>query len=357
MEGRAEADRLHEGQRAPGGAHAAGGKLAEVAAPAPEQRGLVHAAQPSSKPRSVTRYSAISSLLALPRCLTTQSMRAEPVADALAAHHQDGVGHRADVARRDLAGDEVLELGLLGGHQEQRGHRRVIVAVRVDEGAVLPHRHADLHPERLAVAMDGLPVEVVEDVGLDVVARHVHRLDAVHHDAPAPRREVEVHEGPHRVEGLVVLGLPVPVELDPVRARDLVVAQLADPRQRVAVEGLHLLVGRVRLGHGQHRVRPALEVPAVQPRGVGVVLLGVAADVHVEDDAAGPVGPGAVVAEPQAQVGLADAGGPVHDRQGARQQPAAQHLVQPGTARGYARGHRSGDLTDPGVRRSSRAAV
>jgi len=32
----------------------------------------------------------------------------------------------------------------------------------------------------------------------------------------------------------------------------------------------------------------------VQARGVGVVLLRVATDVHVEDDAAGPVGPGAV---------------------------------------------------------------
>ena len=89
----------------------------------------------------------------------------EPVAHPLAPHHHDAVRDRADVARGHLPGDEMLELGLLGGHQEQRGHRRVIVPMGVDEGPVLPDRQADLHAEGLAVAVDHLPVQVVEDVG------------------------------------------------------------------------------------------------------------------------------------------------------------------------------------------------
>jgi hypothetical protein len=97
--------------------------------------------------------------------------------------------------------------------------------------------------------MDHLPVQVVEDVRLDVVARHVHRLDAIHHDAPASRAEVEVDERTHGVEGLVVLRFPVPVELEPVRGRHLIVAELADPRQRIAVVGRDLVGGRKRIGH------------------------------------------------------------------------------------------------------------
>jgi hypothetical protein len=71
--------------------------------------------------------------------------------------------------------------GLLGGDEQQRGDLRVIVAVRVDELAVLPHRQADLHAERLGVAVDRLAVEIVEEVELDGVGRRVHRLHAVHH--------------------------------------------------------------------------------------------------------------------------------------------------------------------------------
>ena len=155
---------------------------------------------------------------------------------------------------------------------------------------------------------------------------------------PAP--EVEVHERPHRVERLVVLGLPVPVELEPVRGGHLVVAQLPHPRQGVAVEGLHLLGGRVRIGHGQHGVRPALEIPVVQARRVGVMLLRIPAGVHVEHDPAGPVRPGPVVAEAEPQVGLADPGGPVDHGQGAGQQSPTQHLVELRTSGGNARGHR-----------------
>jgi hypothetical protein len=39
----------------------------------------------------------------------------------------------------------------------------VIVPVAVDERAVLPHRQADLHPERLGVPVDDLPVQIVHD--------------------------------------------------------------------------------------------------------------------------------------------------------------------------------------------------
>src|SRR5262245_47564871 len=64
----------------------------------------------------------------------------EAIAHALAAHDEDGVRDGADVPGGHLAGDEVLELGLLGGDEQQRGHRGVVVSVGIDERAVLPHR-------------------------------------------------------------------------------------------------------------------------------------------------------------------------------------------------------------------------
>jgi hypothetical protein len=56
----------------------------------------------------------------------------------------------------------------------------------------------------------------------------------------------------------------------------------------------------------------------MQPGGIAVVLLGVTAGVHVEDDTGRPVRLAAVVTEPQAKVRLADAGGPVDHGQRAR---------------------------------------
>src|SRR5439155_11020062 len=73
-----------------------------------------------------------------PAVLDDAQEGADAVADALAPHDQDGVGDGADVPGRHLAGDEVLELGLLGRDQEQRGHPRVVVAMVVDERAVPP---------------------------------------------------------------------------------------------------------------------------------------------------------------------------------------------------------------------------
>ena len=47
----------------------------------------------------------------------------QPIADPLAPHDDDGIGDGADVPRGHLAGDEVLELRLLGRHEQERGHR------------------------------------------------------------------------------------------------------------------------------------------------------------------------------------------------------------------------------------------
>src|SRR5262249_44355671 len=91
---------------------------------------------------------------------------ADAVADPLAAHDEDGVGDGPNVAGRHLARDEVLELCLLGGNQEHGGDPGVVVAMGVDELPVAPHGQADLHAERLAVAVDHLPIEVVEEVRL-----------------------------------------------------------------------------------------------------------------------------------------------------------------------------------------------
>src|SRR5688572_30091594 len=55
----------------------------------------------------------------------------EPAADAFAAEGEDRVRGRADVARRDLARQEVLEARLLGGDEEQRRDVRMVVAVGV----------------------------------------------------------------------------------------------------------------------------------------------------------------------------------------------------------------------------------
>ncbi|MEK7387756.1 MAG: hypothetical protein AABZ83_15050 [candidate division NC10 bacterium] len=84
---------------------------------------------------------------------------------------------------------------------------------------------------------------------------------------------------------------------------------------------------------------PRLEGPAEQPPGVLVVLLRVAAAVHVEDDAARAVGAPAVVGEREAEVGLADPRGAVGDDERARQQPAAEHRVELREAGRNAIGH------------------
>ena len=172
----------------------------------------------------------------------------------------------------------MLELRLLGGHEQHGGDRGVLVSMGVDELAVLPHGQADLHAQGLAVTVDDLAVELVEDERLHVVARHIHGLDPVDDDAPASRAQMEVDEGPHGVQRVVVLRLPVPVELEPaVRRRHLIVAQLARPGQRVAIARGHLAGRRKGSGHGRHGVPPALERPIVEPGCVLVMLLGVAA--------------------------------------------------------------------------------
>src|SRR5690349_1131348 len=45
-------------------------------------------------------------------------------ADALAAHDDDRVGGGADVADGHPAGEQILEARLLGGDEQQCGHRR-----------------------------------------------------------------------------------------------------------------------------------------------------------------------------------------------------------------------------------------
>ncbi|MEK7387757.1 MAG: hypothetical protein AABZ83_15055 [candidate division NC10 bacterium] len=155
----------------------------------------------------------------------------EPVPHALAAEDEDRVRGGADIPGGDLAREEVLQARLLGRHEQQRRDPAVVVEVGVDERAMLPHRQADLHPERLGVPVDGLPVELVEHEELDRVGRRVHGLHAVHDDAARAGGEVEVHERPDGVEGVVVHRLPVPVELEPaVGRRDLEVAHAPDPR-------------------------------------------------------------------------------------------------------------------------------
>src|SRR5205807_2583544 len=95
---------------------------------------------------------------------------------------------------------------------------------------VLPHWQTDLHPERLGVPVDHRPVELVEHEDLDRVCRRVHRLDAVHHHAPRACGKVEVDERAHRVEGVAVRRLPVPVELEAaVGCRNREVAHAPDP--------------------------------------------------------------------------------------------------------------------------------
>ncbi len=73
---------------------------------------------------------------------------------------------------------------------------------------------------------------------------------------------MEVDERPHGVERVVVHRLPVPVELEAVGGRHLVVAELAHPGQRVAVERAQIGLRGERLGHGGHRVRPPLDGPS-----------------------------------------------------------------------------------------------
>src|SRR5262249_15114111 len=84
--------------------------------------------------------------------LGAPALARRPITDARAAEDQDRVRGGADVAGGDLARQQVLQPRLLGRHQEQGRERRVVVAMRVDELAVLPHRQAYLHPERLGVA-------------------------------------------------------------------------------------------------------------------------------------------------------------------------------------------------------------
>src|SRR3989442_920653 len=120
----------------------------------------------------------------------------QPVPDALAAEDQDGVRGGADVAGGDLARQQVFESRLFRRHQEQRRDGGVVLAVRIDERAVLPHRQADLHAERLGVPVDDLAIELVEHEALDRVSRRVHRLDAIDHDPPRARPAVEVEGRP-----------------------------------------------------------------------------------------------------------------------------------------------------------------
>jgi hypothetical protein len=216
----------------------------------------------------------------------------------------------------------------------------MVVAVGVDERAMLPHRQADFHAERLGVAVDRLAIQLIEHPELDRVGGLIHRLHAVHHHAARAGGEVEVEERADGVQRVVVRRLPIPVELPrPVRRRHLEIAHAADPLQRVAVERVHLVRRGIGLGHRRHRVSPLFERPVEEPRRVLVVLLAVAATVHVEDHAARAVGDPSVVGEGQPEVRLADPRGAVDDGERARQQASAEHRVEPGDAGRDACGH------------------
>src|SRR5437870_422014 len=105
------------------------------------------------------------------------SSRAMPGLCAYEKKQKRSTPRSAGVADGDPARQQVLEPCLLGRHQQQRGDRRMVVAVRVDELAMPPYRQADLHTERLRVAMDRLAVQLVEHPELDGVGGLVHRLD------------------------------------------------------------------------------------------------------------------------------------------------------------------------------------
>jgi hypothetical protein len=89
-------------------------------------------------------------------------------------------------------------------------------------------------------------------------------------------------------------------------------------------------------------MRPAPERPAEQALGIGMMLLRVAADVHVEEDAGAAVGGAPVCGIGEAEVRLADAGGPVDHGERAGEKAASQHGVEPRKSRRDARCHRDG---------------
>src|SRR3989304_651562 len=97
--------------------------------------------------------------------------------------------------------------------------------------------------------------------------------------------------------------------------------------------------GGMRARQGRTGGRPPPGSPSEEARGVGVVLLGVATGVHVEDEPGGAVRDAAVAAEGEAEMGLADARGPVDPGEGAGQQPTPEHVVQSRQAGRSACGH------------------
>ena len=115
------------------------------------------------------------------------------------------------------------------------------------------------------------------------------------------------------------------------------------PSDAAAVLVEHVQVVAAGQGRGEELVQvevpfgiDRLQLPAEHPPGVVGVVLRVAARAHVEEDASAAFLLQAGVGELQAELRLADAGRADHGRQRARQQPAAQQVVESVDAGGEA---------------------
>ena len=192
-------------------------------------------------------------------------------------------------------------------------------------GGVLAIMLAEKVPRNpLGVLPQDLMINILEEVDLHRIAGPIDRLDAIDHRPSHAADEVAVEEGDRGVQPAGQFGLPIVpgVEIH-VLPRDAAAARTEDVQALVAA-AIGEEVGQIDVGL---RVAGG-QFPAEHPPRVVGVILRIAPGRHVENNArlALLLEPGA--GELQAELGLADARGTDDDGQRARQQAAAQQLVQ-----------------------------
>ena len=205
--------------------------------------------------------------------------------------------------------------------------RPVVVAVGGDLLGVGPERLAEeLAGGPLVLLAEDVVVEVLEELELDRLGEPLGRLDPVDDDPPRAADEVRVEERDRVAEDPGQVGLPgVPVVGLEVAAGDAPAG--AGERVEVVAERRGRSPRRPSRSTGPSDGYSS-QVPAELRRGVAGVVLGVAPAGEVADDPAAALGLEPVVGPAQPELGLARAGRPGQDGQGAREEPAAEELVE-----------------------------
>ena len=251
---------------------------------------------------------------------------AQPAVVARAAHQDDRVGVGEDVPLADRLRQQLVEHDLRRGVEIQAADVPVVVAMGEHlglEGPVFLPQPLARGPFVL-LAQD-VVVDVLEEVELDRVAEPLGRLQAVEDDAAATAGEVLIEETHGAAEDPRQVRFPlVPLLVLDVPARDSTPAAI--DRVEVVADRPVEVPGMAEVGG--HRERVLVQVPVEKPRRVLGVILRVAATGQVAEDPSLPLAGQSRLRPAQADLRLADARRPGHDRQCARKQSTSQCTIQ-----------------------------